>query len=270
MLVSWSLSETDNFDRLCHNVIGPHNRAFHNLWDQLRDEHEALLMRGYTGEGFLSKGQKLGGSRVPIDEVRRKARASAEQRRSGTTSSGQRLGGAPPERGAHISKIRADAAQRRNSVTKGCGDSNGSLSIQVTEEASRNGFRTQAEADDAEEMAIIQALIESIQDEERRKYGTAYEPPSQENPAGPHQNWEKFVASSRDQTVTPAYPEVSSSEGANNRTYADPWTCPVCTLENLPSFLCCDVCAAERPIPVSEGKPRASGSSRRHLSSRCR
>ena len=38
---------------------------------------------------------------------------------------------------------------------------------------------------------------------------------------------------------------------ADNSSYDKPWTCPTCTLENPSNFLCCDVCAAERPPPTN-------------------
>lgn len=82
---------------LAHIVHGPHDATFHALWNQLRDEHMALTLRGYTGEGFLSEGRMLGGhgcghgyghghgqghGRVkPADEARRLARIAAERRR---------------------------------------------------------------------------------------------------------------------------------------------------------------------------------------------
>ena len=81
---------------LAHNVHGPHDAKFHALWNQLRDEHEGLVMKGYTGEGFLSEGHRLGGRRgVPREEAQRLARAAAEKRRVLQAGSGQRLGGAP-------------------------------------------------------------------------------------------------------------------------------------------------------------------------------
>ncbi|KAF3342529.1 hypothetical protein VdG2_09489 [Verticillium dahliae VDG2] len=43
---------------LSHIVHGPHDGKFHALWNQLRDEHMGLVMKGYTGEGFLSEGEK--------------------------------------------------------------------------------------------------------------------------------------------------------------------------------------------------------------------
>ncbi|RMY53562.1 hypothetical protein D0863_13912 [Hortaea werneckii] len=48
---------------LSHNVWGDHDSNFHRLWDELRDEQETLMRKGYTGEGFLSEGHRLGGGR---------------------------------------------------------------------------------------------------------------------------------------------------------------------------------------------------------------
>ncbi|UZP33080.1 hypothetical protein NXS19_000896 [Fusarium pseudograminearum] len=81
---------------LSHIVHGPHDAKFHALWDQLRDEHEGLVLKGYTGEGFLSEGRRLGGSRIPPLEARRLAREAAETRRSRPgAGSGKRLGDPP-------------------------------------------------------------------------------------------------------------------------------------------------------------------------------
>ncbi|KAI9724236.1 MAG: hypothetical protein M1835_003908, partial [Candelina submexicana] len=168
---------------LSHIVHGPHNAQFHALWNQLREEHEQLIRKGYTGEGFLSEGKKLGGKRIPIDEARRRARAAAEKRRVLNKGSGQRLGGAPVMRGTDMRRVIADAASRRATVTRGCA-SGTKESKGIADQASKNGFRTKAEEDDANEQAIIQAYIELLQEEEKEKWGDSYVPPSQENPAG--------------------------------------------------------------------------------------
>ncbi|KAJ5624487.1 hypothetical protein N7510_000796 [Penicillium lagena] len=237
---------------LCHIVHGPHNRDFHALWNQLRDEHEELVFKGYTGEGFLSEGKRLGGNRIPLDEARRRARASAEQRRVLFKNSGQRLGGAPVLRGTDMRKIRADAAQRRVEVTQGCA-SGTERSTELAEEASRNGFRTKAEEDDANEQAILQAFIELIQEEEKEKYGEGYVPPSQENPAGPRTRSSPHPLPESDCSTPPAAVPAESPEvlelTADNSSYETPWTCPTCTLQNPSNFLCCDACAEERPAP---------------------
>ena len=221
------------------------------------------MIKGYTGEGFLSQGKRLGGARIPLDEARRQARATAEKRRLLTKNSGKRLGGAPVLRGTDMRKVRADAAQRRLEVMNGCA-SGTDREAELVEEESRNGFRTQAEEDDANEEAILQAFIELIQEEEREKYGSSYVAPSQENPAGPRtepssskppaRETAKYLLSQKTSAV------ASSSTSANNSSYDAPWTCPTCTLENPSNFLCCDVCAAERPTPTNNNS--AKGPSR--------
>ena len=243
-------------------MIGPHNQQFHALWNQLRDEHEELALKGYTGEGFLSQGKRLGGQRIPLDEARRQARAAAEQRRILTKNSGQKLGGTRHLRGTDIRKLRADAAQRRIEVTQGCA-SGTDRSTELADEASRNGFRTQAEEDDANERAIMEAFIELIQEEEREKYDSSYVPPSQENPAGPRTKSSPPPASSNTLPPMSKHPPVLPQETnqsakddpvdltADNSSYDAPWICPTCTLENQSTFLCCDVCAAERPPPTN-------------------
>lgn len=238
--------------RLCHIVHGPHNWDFHALWNQLRDEHEELIMKGYTGEGFLSKGHRLGGRNMPIDEARRQARAAAEQRRKLAAGSGKRLGGAPVLRGTDMRRVIADAAQRRIDVTNGCASGSADTS-DLIEEASRNGFRTKAEEDDANEQAIMQAYMELIQQEERERYGPSYIPPSQGNPAGPRSLVSPPpVPESTKPTSTPAPappPPEPSDLISDSSAYERPWKCPTCTLDNPPNFLCCDACTAERPRP---------------------
>ncbi|KAJ5192282.1 hypothetical protein N7449_008424 [Penicillium cf. viridicatum] len=246
---------------LAHNVIGPHNQQFHALWNQLRDEHEELARKGYTGEGFLSQGKRLGGQRIPLDEARRRARAAAEQRRVLTKNSGKKLGGTRVLHGTDIRKLRADAAQRRIEVTQGCA-SGTDRSTELAEEAS-HGFRTQAEEDDANERAIMEAFIELIQEEEREKYESSYVPPSQENPAGPRtQSSPPPTASDIPPVISETLPVLQKEAPSSNRnetvdltadnsSYETPWICPMCTLENPSTFLCCDVCAAERPPPTN-------------------
>ncbi|KAI9886389.1 MAG: hypothetical protein M1823_001778 [Watsoniomyces obsoletus] len=158
---------------LAHIIWGAHDANFHALWQQLRDEHEQLARQGYTGEGFLSQGHKLGGRRIPMDEARRRARASAEKRKVINAGSGQRLGGVPVRRGTDIRQVIADAAQSRINVTKGCG-SGAKDTKAIVEQATKNGFRTQAEEDDANERAIMEAYIELLQEEEKGKWGEAY------------------------------------------------------------------------------------------------
>ena len=151
-------------------MFGPHDGKFHALWNELRSEHRVLLSKGYTGEGFLAKGRKLGGHRVPLDEMRRQARIAAEKRHreKKKKSSGQKLGGKKAPYGADVRKIIADAAAQRTKITKGCA-SGTREGAKAAEEAKRNGFRTKAEQDDANDLAIAKALVELMEEDETRK-----------------------------------------------------------------------------------------------------
>lgn len=251
---------------LCHNVHGPHDEQFHALWNQLRDEHEALVRKGYTGEGFLSDGRKLGGSgRLLMQEARRRARAAAEKRRDMTAGSGQKLGGAPVMRGTDIRKVIADAAQRRATVMKGCasGTDQGRKIAKDVEE-NRNGFRTKAEEDDANERAIMQAYIDLIQEEEKEKYGDGYEPPSEDNPAGPRATMSPLPPSQTPPVPTSTKPAPKEEPRApsidltaeDHPDDPDTWTCEVCTLVNPTQFLACDACTVERPAAKSNQASR--------------
>lgn len=152
---------------LSHIVWGPHDHNFHNLWNELRDEHQSLLAKGYTGEGFLTQGRSLGGKRIPLDEMRRQARISAEKRKTTTNlnAGGHRLGGHPVTRVVDMRKVIADAATRRNSITEGCA-SGSSEAGRLRDQQAQTGFRTKAEEDDANDLAIAQALQELMEEEE--------------------------------------------------------------------------------------------------------
>ncbi|KAF5721284.1 WSS1-like protein [Fusarium globosum] len=172
---------------LSHIVHGPHDAKFHALWDQLRDEHEGLVLKGYTGEGFLSEGRRLGGSRIPPLEARRVAREAAEKRRARPgTGSGKRLGGSAPRPGEDIRRVIADAAERRSRILKGCGTDNLSETQirNISDNATKNGFRTQAEEDEANDAAIAQALWELVQEDKSVEYGNSYIAPTADNPTG--------------------------------------------------------------------------------------
>ncbi|KAI7057557.1 putative zinc metallopeptidase, partial [Hortaea werneckii] len=159
---------------LSHNVWGNHDSNFHRLWDELRDEQETLMRKGYTGEGFLSEGHRLGGGRYsapPPHEVRRLARASAEKRQAQgklSKGSGQRLGGTPLHLYGDVRSIIADQVTQRNTINRGCASGRGDAS-KLAEQQGRTIFRTKAEENDANDRAIAQALYELMEQEEERK-----------------------------------------------------------------------------------------------------
>ena len=160
-------------------MFGPHDANFHALWDGLRSEHETLLMKGYTGEGFLSKGQRLGGGRPPPpDELRRLARANAEKRQTLIKNSGKRLGGSRIRPGEDPRKKIVDSIERRTKMDRGCvsnADDAGKLARQATQKA----VTTRGEQDDANDRAIAEALLELMEEEENTKLeGTYATPPA--------------------------------------------------------------------------------------------
>ena len=271
---------------------GPHDEHFHNLWNQLRDEYENLIRKGYTGEGFLSAGHKLGGARIPMHEARRRARAAAERRQMLTAGSGQKLGGAPVRRGQDIRKVIADAAQRRTAVTKGCasGVTSKEKEREIIDLTNQRSVRTKAEADDANEEAIMLAYIDLVQEEERERYGDSYVPPSRDNPAGSRaldagKSKAEDIASqelahikAKDPTppvpsrTKPPAPSTSSAKKAvppapssksetidliNPALYPTDgsWACDICTLINPPTHLMCDACGVERSSPMVTSEP---------------
>ncbi|PTB55399.1 hypothetical protein M431DRAFT_83533 [Trichoderma harzianum CBS 226.95] len=223
---------------LCHIVHGPHDAKFHALWDQLRDEWQGLLFKGYTGEGFLSEGHRLGGRQaLPTHEVQRLARAAAEKRKAHeqlSRGSGQRLGGGdisrPPRPGRNLRQAAAAAAEKRTKALEGCATdklSDNEIRI-IADTASKNGFRTQAEEDEANDLAIAQALWEMAQEDEMSNAGGSYVTSS---PA------EKIMTSNGNKTRPPVPPRPREERF---------WICSVCTLHNPQDFLCCDACGVER------------------------
>jgi DNA-dependent metalloprotease WSS1 len=243
--------------RLSHIVVGPHNEEFHKLWNQLRSEHESLVSKGYTGEGFLSTGHHLGGKRIPMHEARRLARAAAERRRIQHTHSGQRVGGAGPAPKSDIRKVIADAAQRRIDISKGCASTNtdDTWKDKIVEETSKNETRTKGEIDDEDVRAIEQAFIEMIQEDDQQKYGSDSKLPKSESAKGVQGFREDPMASSS----SPRIPNHTKPKQIYDLTQGnddssgpeaqvdESWTCSICTLKNPLDFLCCDACGVERP-----------------------
>ena len=286
---------------LAHNVHGPHDQHFHALWDKLRDEHEALLRKGYTGEGFLGKGQRLGGQQIPMSEARRQARAAAERRKTLTAGSGQRLGGTGIVRGQDPRKVIADAIQKRLNIEKGCA-SNTDRGRQIAreEEVKKDKVtRTTIGHEDEDDAAVMQAYIELIQEDEKQQLGKDYIAPSQSNPAGikavptspntlvkQQQEIERNLQASRSGTRTPQQTSTPPPPGPppkKQRPVTSPkakpiappppsttWTCEICTLINPLNFLTCDACSTERPPPPLSNPPPSPPLHSRHSQPRSR
>lgn len=163
---------------LSHIVFSDHDSNFHALWDELRDDHETLILRGYTGEGFLTGGKRLGGGPVPPQhEMRRLARANAEQRRVLQKGSGRTVGGKRVAPGTDLRRVLADAADRRATVDRGCASGTAQAN-NLAEQAGRHTFKTKAEEDDANNRAIAEALFDLMEEEEAQKMKGTFNTPS--------------------------------------------------------------------------------------------
>ncbi|UKZ64776.1 uncharacterized protein TrAtP1_005987 [Trichoderma atroviride] len=133
----------------------------------------------------------------------------------------------------------------------------------IADTASKNGFRTQAEEDEANELAISQALWELAQEDEMASSGGSYitSSPAEKVMSGggnasvfgnrSSNAGRSSTTTSRDDNKRPAPPR------ADEESF---WVCSVCTLHNPQSFLCCDACGAERSettlnVPVRPRQP---------------
>lgn len=134
----------------------------------------------------MGKGQQVGGRRIPVDEVRRQARNAAEQRSkiSKVQAPGKRLGGKPLQAGrGSIRETIARAALSRTKVETSCGTgtkAGDKAAKRAAEDSKRNGFRTNAEMDDANSVAIAQAMQELMELDEERDIDTSTETPASE------------------------------------------------------------------------------------------
>jgi hypothetical protein len=163
-------------------------------------------------------------------------------------------GGTAPRPGEDLrSAILESLARRRNTSELGCANNNrNEREIQAISQTSLStGFRTQAEEDAANEAAIAQALWELVQEEEKRKYGNSYLPPSAQNPFGngggdflqdldPRGDTD-FVRNAERPPRIPTATRPKSSERRNI------WACELCTLHNPLHATKCDACGAGRP-----------------------
>lgn len=223
------------------------------------------MMKGYTGEGFLSEGQRLGGrGSIPMHEARRLASTAAEKRRTLTAGSGQRLGGRALRPGEDIRRVIVSAVERRNETLKGCGQNNHSeKEIQeIAETATRNGFSTQAEEDAANEAAIAHALWELVQEDEKSKYGSSYRAATASNPAGSSRSTQDRKPTPLSDTAKepsalhrlaqqPSKTPSHDTMGRPESSAPTSWTCEICTLQNPVNHLCCDACGTEMTEEVA-------------------
>ncbi|KZP28830.1 WLM-domain-containing protein [Athelia psychrophila] len=129
---------------LTHNVHGPHDEKFYKFLAGLEDEYYALQRSGYSGEGFFSKGQRVGTTHdLPPHLARAKALAAAEKRRRmGLMSGGGRVGGSAAQKGMNPRQLAAEAADRRARDGTAC--DSGELATREADKASKESIEDKA------------------------------------------------------------------------------------------------------------------------------
>jgi len=256
---------------LSHIIHGPHDAKFNALWDELRDEHETLMIKGFTGQGFLSKGIRLGGGRIPPpSELHRLARRNVEEARKRDDGQvlGNRLGGKRLMVGQDPRETIVAAIERRNTINKGCASGTKEAN-ELAKQSQDQGIQTIPINYEDDDRAIAEALLELWEEEERLKL----EPLPKNVTTTSHvkqdlfniQNEEdqlrwamkesiKESSPLQDQTAKESLkrprPEDSPTDDMiqPNRSIppSNKWTCTICTLENLSNHLACSACNTER------------------------
>ncbi|CAL1694587.1 unnamed protein product [Somion occarium] len=248
---------------LTHNVHGPHDQQFYKYLAGLEEEYEVLKRSGYSGEGFFSKGQRLG-QNVSHDLLphlaRAKALEAAEKRRKVSQVLGgpRRLGGGITNGGKSPRELAAEAAERRARDEKACG----------------SGEEAQREADKAARESIEDKVIDLTGDSDteveviKMPIPTKPPQPSQITISQPTEgrrpqafatpmrssNRSRSRAppprSSKKLITPPPSPDVALGPIKHSHSPippAEPWTCPRCTLINEAFAVECAVCLLIRP-----------------------
>nr|XP_048323487.1 uncharacterized protein LOC107434516 isoform X2 [Ziziphus jujuba var. spinosa] len=228
---------------LCHNVHGPHNASFYNLWDELRKECEELIAKGITGTGygFDLPGRRLGGfSRQPsISSLRTTALAAAEKRAklgSLLPSGPKRLGGDSTIMvGLSPIQAAAMAAERRLQDDIWCGS--------ASCEASEDG---EGSPDKLPDIRRTEQGAESIymQDPNMRSKGKSRVSENSSSKSNCHPE-STFMSLSG-----PSSSKSTSNCDTHYTIETAQWECEVCTLLNPPLAPLCKLCSTLKPINI--------------------
>ncbi|KAK0208675.1 WLM domain-containing protein [Desarmillaria ectypa] len=165
---------------LTHNVHGSHDDKFYKFLSGLQDEYEQLVRTGYAGEGFFSKGYRLGGNAsrsVPLHMSRAKALEAAEKRRRAAQvlgGGGRRVGtgSSGTRNGKSLRELAAMAAEQRARDEKACGL--GARAEQEAEKAAKESVVIDLTGDDYDEDLDPEAVI--VEDSREKKPGPSKKP----------------------------------------------------------------------------------------------
>ncbi|KAF8899221.1 WLM domain-containing protein [Infundibulicybe gibba] len=231
---------------LTHNVHGPHDDKFYKFLSGLQDEYDQLQQSGYAGEGFFSKGQRLGvnvSHDLPPHLARTKTLEAAEKRRqvSKILGTGQnKLGGRLIMKNMTPAQMAAQAAERRARDEKACA----------------SGAVAEREASKAAKESIKDRIIDLTQDDSDSEVIIL----DQAAPGPPREPRSTSTSTS----LIP--PPLSEQKRARGKPLTQPqltptmetlipsqWECQICTLLNQAHVLQCDACLTRKPLDDATG-----------------
>ncbi|KAF4604781.1 hypothetical protein EYR40_003563 [Pleurotus pulmonarius] len=265
---------------LTHNVHGPHDDKFYKFLSELEAEYEALKRSGYSGEGFFSKGHRVGTNvshNLPPHQARAKALEAAEKRRkvSHLIGQGGRLGGISNVRNLTPRELAAQAAERRARDAKSCAygvDADIEAAKAAEESIESNAIDLTGDSDDevvildnpanSSKVAIVETdrttiarAIPNVEesDDEVEIIGEPMAVP--QKPASKITDTRRVIQLQEAKSPNAVQTPLPRTKPPAKRTQSVPteWHCPTCTLLNPMRALTCDACLTPRPIDKEYG-----------------
>ncbi|KAJ4485675.1 WLM domain-containing protein [Lentinula aciculospora] len=236
---------------LTHNVHGPHDEKFYKFLSELQQEYDTLQRTGYSGEGFFSKGKRLGTNishNVPAHLSRVQAAAAAEKRRELSQTlggSGRRLGGGDTgERALSLRERAKRAAERRLLDEKSCGQ--GETAQQEADKAAKESVENKVidlslDPDDEPDTVVLDNTMSVLKPSRIAAQLPKTTPPSSLPPRPTRTS--NYSTTSRKLVPSNTPPSIDLA----TKLSRDGWECPTCTLINPTMSLQCEACLATKP-----------------------